>query len=390
MSENAMVFEGEAEFDPAADFETFLAKVPARWVVYLVSDADDAPLQLLCVKNLRASLKRRLGGNEQMGPTRRVNYRDVVRRVRWQRVDSTFEADWVYHEIARQIFPRTYRGMLGHRPAWFVQINPDTRFPRFVKTIELSRPGVYLGPLEDKHAAARLYHSIEDLFDLCRYYNILIEAPNGRACAYKEMGKCPAPCDGSISMAQYHNQIDLALRTLADPADAVRSHNRRMQQAAIELRFETAAKIKQYVDELSKLGKGAFRHVRKLEDFAFLSIQPGPRKGSAKLFLICPGEIQALACTIGEKPRPAEIIRAALTAAAEQSSKPINDVGIERIGIVAGHLFSPKALPGVFMRLDDLSEPKVAKAINDLWKKLAEPVESDDDEGVLKELDSIE
>jgi excinuclease ABC subunit C len=390
MSENAMILEGLAEFDPAGDFEAFLAKIPARWVTYLVSDADDAPLQLLCVKNLRASLKRRLGGNEQMGPTRQVNYRDVVRRVRWQRVDSAFEADWVYHEIARQIFPKTYRGMLGHRPAWFIHINPQTQFPRFVKTIELTRPGVYVGPLEDKHAAARLYHLIEDLFDLCRYYNILIEAPNGRACAYKEMGKCPAPCDGSISMEQYHNQIDLALRTLADPADAVRTHSRRMEQAAAELRFETAAKIKQYVAELSKLGKGAFRHARTLNDFAFLAIQPGPRKGSAKLFLICPGDIQMLACTIGDKPRASEIVRAALNAAAERSSNDLSEAGIERVGIVSAHLFSPKASPGLFMRLDELSERTVSKAINDLWKKLAEPTPSDDDEGVLKELDSLE
>ena len=312
MPENAVILDGLAEFDPAGDFEAFLAKIPARWVTYLVSDADDAPLQLLCVKNLRASLKKRLGGNEEMGPTRRVNYRDVVRRVRWARVDSAFEADWVYHEIARQIFPKTYQGMLGHRPAWFVQINPQTQFPRFVKTIELSRRGVYLGPLGDKHAAARFIQLIEDLFDLCRYYNILVEAPNGKACAYKEMGKCPAPCDGSISMEQYYQQIDLALQTVADPADAVRAHTRRMEQAAAELRFETAAKIKQYVAELSKLGKGAFRHARQLNDFAFLSIQPGPRKGLAKLYLVCPGDIQMLMCTIGEKPRASEIIRAAL------------------------------------------------------------------------------
>jgi excinuclease UvrABC nuclease subunit len=111
------------------------------------------------------------------------------------------------------------------------------------------------------------------------------------------MGKCPAPCDGSISMQQYHQQIDLALRTLADPSDAVRQHTRRMEQAAAELRFETAAKIKQYVAELSRLGKGAFRHARRLNDFAFLSIQPGPRKGLAKLYLICPGDIQMLMCS---------------------------------------------------------------------------------------------
>jgi hypothetical protein len=75
---------------------------------------------------------------------------------------------------------------------------------------------------------------------------------------------------------------------------------------------------------------------------------------------------------------------------AERTTANLSDAGIERIGIVSAHLFSPKASPGIFIRLDELSEPKVTKAITDLWKKLAEPTTTDDDEGILKELDSLE
>ncbi len=80
MSEMSTPFTHWAEFDPAGDFEAFLRSVPARWVVYLLDDADDRPVQLLCVKNLRASLKRRLGGDETIGLSKRVNYRELVRR----------------------------------------------------------------------------------------------------------------------------------------------------------------------------------------------------------------------------------------------------------------------------------------------------------------------
>src|SRR5581483_10017688 len=121
-----------------------------------------APIQLLCVKNLRYSLKRRLGGEETIGPSRRVNYREIVRRIYWRRVDSAFEADWLYYEAARELFPQTYKGMTGFRPAWFVHVNPETNFPRYVKTIDLTKRGVYLGPVEDKHAAARLIELAED------------------------------------------------------------------------------------------------------------------------------------------------------------------------------------------------------------------------------------
>jgi hypothetical protein len=142
------IFERRADFDPAADFEPFLKSVPGKWVVYLMANADDEPVQLLCVKNLRYSLERRLGeappAPEQpaapvdslhaagvaLGLSKKVNYREIVRRVYWTRVDSAFEADAVFLEAARAVFPQTYRGMFGFRPAWFVLVNPHPTFPR--------------------------------------------------------------------------------------------------------------------------------------------------------------------------------------------------------------------------------------------------------------------
>lgn len=388
MSEIPKLLNGHAAFDPAGDSEAFLHDVPGKWVVYLFSDADERPIQLLCVKNLRASLKRRLGGNEQIGPSRKVNYRDVVRHVHWHRVDSAFEADWLYYEIARQLFPQSYQGMVGFRPAWLVHVNPEAKFPRYVKTTDLSREGLYLGPIEDKHAAARLIELAEDLFDLCRYYNILLEAPTAKACAYKEMGKCPAPCDGSISMEQYRNLIEWSAQTLVDPGDEIRAQTCRMQQAAAELKFETAGKIKAYVEQLSQLGKGDFRHVRLLEKLRFIAIQPGPRQATGKLFLITPGRIEHIACLIDEPVHPSELLRNILDAASQDDRHPVDSTGAERLGIVSHHLFMPKSTRGVFLRLDELTEASLLKAFRDLRKRPEEP--QTDAEGVLKELQSLE
>ena len=396
MPEISTLLDSHATFDPSGDFEAFLRSVPPKWVVYLLTDADDRPIQLLCVKNLRASLKRRLGGDEQVGPSRRVNYRDLVRHVHFRRVDSAFEADWLYYEIARQTFPQSYQGMVGFRPAWFIHVNPATQFPRYIKTTDLTRPGLYIGPLEDKHAAARLIELVEDLFDLCRYYNVLIESPNSKACAYKEMGKCPAPCDGSVSMEQYRHVIEWSARTLVDPSDSIRMHTRRMHQAAAELHFETAAKIKSYVEQLSQLGKGAFRYARWLEDFQFVSFQHGPRAGTAKVFLILPGSIVELVCLIEEPRWPAELLGAVLWAAekgklarplaSDQRSQGDDLSGSERIGIAAHHLFS-RGSHGVFVRLDELDEKRIVKAYRELGKR--PPDEPSELEGVLKELQSL-
>jgi excinuclease UvrABC nuclease subunit len=378
-------FDEHANFDPAGDFEAFLKSVPAKWVIYLLADEHDQPIQLLCVKNLRYSLKRRLGGDETIGPTRRISYREIVRRIHWRRVDSHFEADWLYYEAARKLFPQSYQGMVSFRPAWFIHIDPDVEFPRYVKTINLiGRPGKLIGPVEDKHAAARLIELIEDSFDLCRYYNILLQSPHGSACAYKEMGKCPAPCDGSISMDQYRLLIDWSLAVLNDPFDFVREQKVRMQQAADDLRFETAARIKSFIQQLSRLGKGSFRHAAEIADFQFLCFQRGPKSPQAHIFLITPGKIEHIMSLLDESFKPADVMRSALSSAAVS---PLTADGVERIGIIAHHLFSPKHSHGVFLRLNQVDEKSIARAYREIQKQA--PLETIEDEGVMKELQSL-
>jgi excinuclease UvrABC nuclease subunit len=401
---SAPVFDRHLDFEPASTaaapgLDTFLKQAPAKWAVYLLADADDRPVQLLCVKNLRYSLKRRLGGDEQIGSSRRVNYREIVRRVHWRRVDSALEADWLYYEAARVCFPDTYQGMVGFRPAWFVHVDPDAPFPRYTKTTDLVRAaaagghggtgagGSLFGPLEDKHAAGKLVQLVEDAFDLCRYHHILVESPRGKACAYKEMGKCPAPCDGTISAEQYRQLVRWSARTLEEPAEFLRDQEARMRAAAAELRFETAAKIKQFVAQLEQLGKGPFRHVRPLHDFVFVSLQHGPRAGTAKVFLVSRGRVEEILGIVGGQPKPGQVLRAALERAAELDAEPLDPAGAERIGIVTHHLFSGKHR-GVFLRLETIDEKALAKGFRELGKQ-AQPEEETEGEGVLKELQSL-
>jgi hypothetical protein len=415
-------FSNKVAFDPGGDFEALLAQVPAKWAVYLMSDEQQRPVQLLCVKNLRYSVKRRLGlpdaaeagtgrsdavrqeieadaaviekpveqaGEKVAGPriTKRVDYRAIVRQIAWVRVDSAFEADWIYLEAARRIFPHTYQGMTGLRPAWFVHINPEANFPRYTKTQDLSvSTGILLGPLEDKHAAARLIEDVTDWFDLCRYYNILVQAPAGKACAYKEMGKCPAPCDGSIGMDQYRWLIQWSTQTLIDPCPMLVDQKFRMAAAAAALKFETAQKIKAYVDSLSSLGKGAYRYLRRLEDFAYVALQRGARARAVNVFLIAGGAVvaaQPLAAEPDQAVAQGLIGRGLELAEAQRGRRP-DRAGIERIGIVSHQLFAAKQNGGVYVPLEKADLKSLAKAYREVAKQ-PEPQEHPG-EGVVKDL----
>jgi excinuclease UvrABC nuclease subunit len=391
MPEIPDIFHHRIDFDPAGDFEAFLKQAPAKWVVYLFAAEDGSALQLLCVKNFRYSLRHRLSGERMLGQSKRVDYREIVRRVYWRRVDSRLEADLIYHDLAQRLYPESYRGMLNFRPAWFLAVNPEAKFPRYTKTIDLSlKTGILIGPVEDKHAAARLIERVEDSFDLCRYYNILVEAPNGRACAYKGMGKCPAPCDGSISMEQYRRMIEWSAQTLADPSEMIQDQTRRMEQAAADLRFETAAKIKSFIEGLSEFGTGAFRHAKPLSEFAFLSLQPGPGAGAVKLFLIVRGVVEEIASLIAEPRHPSELLRIIFSTAEEREDQALDQAGIERIGIVSYQLFSPKKSQGIFLRLSEIADAtgrELIRAYRAVGRQ--KPVEEEEGEGVINELQGV-
>ena len=389
VDEAPTILSQSVQFDPNCDFDAFLKDVPAKWVVYLMTDEADRPVQLLCVKNLRYSLKRRLGDGAPAGLSKRVDYRQLVRHIRWQRVCSAFEADIVYLEAARQFFPQTYRGVTGFQPAWFIHVNPDAKFPRYTRTIDLDiKSGQLIGPVEDKHAAARLIENVVDWFDLCRYHNILIQSPHGTACAYKEMGKCPSPCDGSISIEQYRYLVQWSMESLVAPERLIQDVTDRMRQAAAEQQFESAAKIKSYVDSMSQLGKGPFRHVRKLSDFKFLSIQRGPRDETAKVFLITPGQIEEIAGLISPPLHPAELLKIAFSLGTDINITSLDQIGAERVGVISHHLFQPKTTQGIFPPLDSIDEKAIIKAFRDVQKqKKEEPAE--ETEGVVKELQAL-
>lgn len=382
--------------DDGGESADWLKGLPAKRAVYLLSDGEDRPVQLLCVGNLRASVRRRLLGAEEAGPSKRVDYRAIARFVHYRRVDSDLESDLVYLDAARSLFPGRYSELIGFRPSVWVHVDPAAAFPRFVRTTDLSpRAGVLVGPVEDLGSAAGLVERMESAFDLCRHYHILVEAPNGKACPYKDMGRCPAPCDGSIGMDRYREMVGYGLRVLLDPADAVRQRELRMKQAARELKFELAGRIKQYVDELSELGKGPWRHVRRLEDFQFVVLVPGPAAGGGgprvKVLLVTPGVVTEEFGVMGEVAHVGELLRHLLEEAERRRGLGVDSAGAERMAVVSQHLFRPKRTTGVFLPLSELDERGLRAGLREAGKPVVvrrgrSAVVGDEEEGVTREL----
>lgn len=364
------------------------ARVPAKMAVYLLTDADPpmgSPLLLATVGDLRAALQRRLAARPKevtpehpaapastVAPSKRIRYGDICTRIYYRQVSSPFEANWYYQQAARLVFPESYRQMISWRAAQYLAINPTDKFPRFRRVEELSDPALtYVGPIRERRSADKLIETLEDLFDLCRYHQILVQAPHGKACSYKEMGKCPGPCDGSITLEQYRTQIAAALAVLigADgttPAggDAgaisiwMQQQETLMKSAAARLDFEQAGKIKQRLARARLLAHESYALMRPWGQSSYLSLQPGPGKPWITPFFLRGGTITQEPA-VKRKDLPAVVahwfaacVEGGKLAAGE--SLPLGLVETEQLALVAHHLFKGEGGDdaGVYLPMD--------------------------------------
>lgn len=265
--DESLAFSPDSPLDPKS--------LPALGGVYLLSDADDRPIFLGVCENLRRVVPPRLASDEPDQQSRRAKLGEIARRISWKRTRGAFEGLLWHWQFARRHFPSRYASMLGFGPCWFLRIAPDAAFPRF-EPVSVLRDGDarYFGPLPRRKDAESLIRLLEDAFDLCRYYDVLLKTPNGERCAYYDMGRCPAPCDGSAPMSTYRQSIGEAIAFLDVGDDATLTPvRRRMQTASDALAFESAAAYKRVLDAAQAIrGKTSFAHIADIDRAAWVAV----------------------------------------------------------------------------------------------------------------------
>lgn len=292
------------EIDPAGDVRKQSLALPPHWCVALIEGESESPLQLVTTRDLRAWVRRKLEEQIDEKLSKRVDYAPLMRAVRFWRVDSDIEADFVFLRESRSRFPPHRRPPMPERNAHLVVIDPADPQPHFHRIdatdtrAATSASLATFGPFDEKSRADRWIESIEDAFDLCRYPRELRSAPAGRPCAYKEIGRCAAPCDGSVPMSWYRDRVIDAIRVLDDEASEIERIEAHMKQLAADQKFEEAGALHARHKRLkivAQLNPG------RVTQCAFVTLQPGPRRGRSRLLFVDHASITEVAAIIDEK-----------------------------------------------------------------------------------------
>jgi excinuclease UvrABC nuclease subunit len=269
-----------------------VAALPACPAVYLLVDTHAAPVQLATTQSLRRLLVSKLTIPQQQRPGK-ADLAEITRGVRWRPLSTAFEGRWWYYRVARALYPQEYRRLISFGPAHFLHVDWTQPVPELRVTERIwSVPGEFVGPWPAHKACQEALAGLWDLFDLCRHPEQVRKSPRGTRCAYAEMGRCDAPCDGSVPLGAYVGRCRDAWRFACGGVQAwVAEAEQRMRQAAEERKYELAGQIKEQLRFAQHWQAQWAPRVRPAEELRYLLGLPVTRRRAWKLFLFRTGDL---------------------------------------------------------------------------------------------------
>jgi DNA polymerase-3 subunit epsilon len=269
-----------------------LAPLPGCPAIYVLLDAGGTPVQLATTQSLKRLLISRLTDPARLRPGQ-PDLAEITRGVRWRPLATAFEGRWWYYRLARTMYPQEYRRLISFGPAYFLHVDWDHPVPELRVTERVfGLSGQFVGPWPSHKACQEALEGLWDLFDLCRYPEQVRKTPHGTRCAYAEMGRCDAPCDGSVPLAAYAARCRAAWRFATGGVEEwLEQAEARMRRSAAHQQFELAGQIKQQLRFAHAWQTEWAPHLRTAEGLNYFIALPVTRRRAWKLLAFRGGDL---------------------------------------------------------------------------------------------------
>jgi excinuclease ABC subunit C len=162
-------------------------------------------------------------------------------------VESEFEALLLEAELIKRHTPRYNIVLKDDKSYLYIKITTNEEIPRVsVARRENIKDVTYFGPFPSAQTAKGVLKTIRRIFPY-RSCKTLPKTP----CLFYHIKLCPAPCAGLISKDDYKKVVKQLTLFLSGKRKVVEKQiEKEIAQAAEELRFEDAAKLKKQLDEI--------------------------------------------------------------------------------------------------------------------------------------------
>jgi excinuclease ABC subunit C len=250
-----------------------MAQVPTRPGCYLWKDAKGEVIYVGKAKNLRARMKQYVTLSDDRAKIPLMM--QVVRGFEYVVVDNEHEALVLERNLIAQYHPYFNVDYKDDKSYPFIAITEGDAFPAIKYTRERHRKGTrYFGPYTDARAARETIDTLRKVIPICtatcaewkkakRYLDAhpddlavanLVLAQRGRPCFFHHVGLGPGVCVGAISTADYARNVRQVERFLSGKRrDVVEELTDQMQEAAADLEFERAGRLKRRLEVINGL-----------------------------------------------------------------------------------------------------------------------------------------
>jgi excinuclease ABC subunit C len=265
------------------ELEQFLAELPDRSAVFVLSLGDAAPYlgrTALLARRIRRLLRPTLYGERatalEFWPTA-------------SRLDSAL----LLYRLARQYYPQTYRKLIKLRLPSYLKVLLSNEFPRTTITARLSRSGLHYGPFRSRAAAETLEASVLEHFQIRRCAEDLAPSPEHPGCMYGEMNLCLRPCQAVVSPEGYATEVHRLTEFLSTGGRSLLDVvERSRDRFSAEMEFEQAARQHQRLDKIAATLRLRDDLVMPFDAAHGIAVTPSPQPAAVHLHLLLNGSWQ--------------------------------------------------------------------------------------------------
>ncbi len=240
----------------AERLESRLKEIPAVPGVYLMRDEGDRILYIGKSKKLRNRVRSYFRDSQNLSP-RIAMMVQQVREIEFIATDTEAEALALEANLVKQ-----------HQPYFNVLLKDDKKYPYLCITWSEKYPRIfitrkrragsakdrYYGPYVDTGALRSTLHLIKRIFPLRQRPQPLFK---DRPCLNYDIGRCVGVCQGLMSAEDYQKIIQkVAMIFQGRTQELLDILEPQMEQAAEDLNFETAARIRDQIKGLQSLSAG--------------------------------------------------------------------------------------------------------------------------------------
>lgn len=237
------------------DISEELKKLPTCPGVYMHKDRLGTVIYVGKAVNLRSRVRQYFQNSSQHSPKVRSMVSNIA-EFDYITCGTEMEALILECNLIKKYMPKYNILLKDDKTYPYIEVTMSEDFPRVIRTREVKRDeNRYFGPYSDSTAVWRILKMIDEMYPL-KKCSTLHFPENTRPCLNYFIGKCKGICVGKADREEYMEMIRDILGILGGKdAGVIRKLEGKMMEASDALKYEEAAKYRDYIRALRSLSE---------------------------------------------------------------------------------------------------------------------------------------